>query len=461
MPERILIVDDDPAVQSALFKALNKRGYEIAQATSAEAALERVKEASFDLVILDVRLPGMSGMDAIPHLRQIDPRVVIIVITGHDSKELASTAIRNGAYDYFPKPFSYSEIEIVIKRALEKRRLRAEAEALRERLLGMAAGRLIGHSEPMRAVLNLVERVAPLETTVLLTGESGTGKELVADLIHYRSGRAAGPFVKINCAAIPEALLESELFGFEKGAFTGAHGSKPGKFEMAQHGTILLDEVGDMPLSTQVKILRVVEHKQVERLGGRDPVAVDGRIIAATNQELLSRIEEKKFREDLYFRLNVASIHIPPLRERKEDLPLLIHHFLNEINGKMGTTLHGLTQEATEIILRHPWPGNVRELANVLERSAIMSRGDILTAEDLRSSFHRPPSGAGPPGSNDKPASLWQTVQEVEKSLIIDALRRADGIQTEAAKGLGLSPKNLWKKIRKHRIDVRNYSQAG
>lgn len=457
MQERILVVDDDPSVQAALFKALGKRGYQVEQATSAEQALEMMKGTGFDLIVLDVKLPGMSGIDAIPRIREMDPKVVIIVITGLDSKDVALQAVRSGAYDFFPKPFSYGEIEIVIKRALDKRRLEREAEALRERLVGVASGRFVGQSDSMRRIIEMVGRVAPLDTSVLITGESGTGKEMIADLVHFQSKRAAGPFVKINCAAIPENLLESELFGFEKGAFTGAQAQKPGKFELANHGTILLDEVGDMPLSIQAKLLRAVEEKQVERLGGTSVLSVDVRIIASTNQQLPALIEQKRFREDLYYRLNVASIHIPPLRERKEDLPLLVEHFLAEINQKLGTRLLGLSEEAMEMVLRYNWPGNVRELAHVLERAAIMSDGPTLHAADLRSSMERSSTGTAP-GAEERPVSLPRLLHRIERTMILDALRKHKGLQTEAAKALGLSPKNLWKKIRKHGIDVRDFA---
>jgi len=450
-------VDDDPSVQAALLRALGKRGYQVEQATSAEQALEMMKGTGFDLIVLDVKLPGMSGIDAIPRIREMDSKVVVIVITGLDSKDVALQAVRSGAYDFFPKPFSYGEIEIVIKRALDKRRLEREAEALRERLVGVASGRFVGQSDSIRRVMDMVGRIAPLETNVLITGESGTGKEMIADLIHFQSKRAAGPFVKINCAAIPENLLESELFGFEKGAFTGAQAQKPGKFELANHGTILLDEVGDMPLGIQAKLLRAVEEKQVERLGGTYPVSVDARIIASTNQELSGLIEQKRFREDLYYRLNVASIHIPPLRERKEDLPLLVEHFLAEINQKLGTRLLGLSEEAMEMVLRYNWPGNVRELAHVLERAAIMSDGPTLHAADLRSSMERSSTGTAP-GAEERPVSLPRLLHRIERTMILDALRKHDGLQTEAAKALGLSPKNLWKKIRKHGIDVRDFA---
>jgi two-component system response regulator AtoC len=457
MPERILVVDDDESVQSALSKALTKRGYSVEQFGSAEPALEAMKGKPFDLVLLDVKLPGISGIEAFPLMKELDPNVVIIVMTGHDTRDVALNAIRAGAYDYFAKPFNLGEMEIIVRRALEKRRLERELQALRDRLAPRDYPHLIGESESIKAVTALVERVARLESNVLITGDSGTGKELVADMIHARSKRAGGPFIKINCAAIPETLLESELFGHERGAFTGAHSQKPGKFELAQNGTILLDEVGDMPFSIQAKLLRVVEQKQVERLGGRKPVSLDARIIASTNQDLPELIGSKAFRQDLYYRLNVASVHLPPLRERKEDVPLLVRHFLQEINLRMGVDLSGISRDAMEVLLAYDWPGNVRELSNILERAAILSIGSTLNLVEVRSAFQRTPMKISVAGE-DKAISLRQTLEDVERRLIVDAVQKSGGVQSEAAKALGLSPKNLWKKIQKHAIIVKEIS---
>ena len=455
MSEKILIVDDDPAIRLTLSETLKKGGYEVEKVSSAEEALDRVKFFGFDLILLDVRLPGMSGIEAISHIREMDSHAEIIVITAHDHREVALEAIRNGAYDYFSKPFSLEEMRIVVRRALERKKLQAEIKELRETLKrGYAPNKIIGQSQAMKGVIDLVEKVAPLETTVLITGESGTGKELIANTVHYQSKRASGPFIKLNCAAIPENLLESELFGYEKGAFTGAYAQKPGKFELAHHGAIFLDEVGDMSLTTQAKLLRVVEEKRVERLGGRKPILVDVRIIAATNQDLFHMISEKRFRGDLYYRLTVASINLPPLRERKEDIPLLSDHFVREINVRLGSNLFGLSPEAMESLLASPFPGNVRELANVLERAAIQSRGNIITSDDLRMTSRRLPASF-PSWVSEKTISLHETLESVEKSLITNALQNTDGVQSQAAEILGVSPKNLWKKIRKHGIEVK------
>jgi two-component system response regulator AtoC len=452
---RILVIDDDPAFREMLCEAVASKDHPVESAASAEEGLARVRKEPFDLVITDVMLPGMSGIEALSALKEAAPDVDVIVMTAFSSRDRALDAVRRGAYDYFSKPFSLSEMEIVIRRALEKRRLQTEIRSLRRSLTARTS--LVGQGESMRRVLALIRRVAELDTTVLVTGESGTGKELVADSIHSLSRRAAGPFIKVNCAAIPENLLESELFGFEKGAFTGAVAARKGKFELAHGGTILLDEIGDMPLSIQPKLLRVVEGREVERLGGSRPLKVDVRIVAATNQDLAQLIAEKRFREDLYYRLNVAAIELPPLRERKEDLPLLAEHFLERINLKIGTDLRGLSAGAMDLLFAHDWPGNVRQLANILERAAIASTGSVLTGADIRAAFQRrgqePAAGPGPAAAGgDEAMSLRRTLEEVERNLILSALQRAGGVQKDAAALLGISPKNLWNKLQKHAI---------
>ncbi|NTV43086.1 MAG: sigma-54-dependent Fis family transcriptional regulator [Syntrophobacteraceae bacterium] len=454
MPERILVVDDDPGMQAALQEVLKKRGYEGDSAFSAEEALQKVARGSYDLILLDVRLPGISGIEAIPQIMSHGDQGDIIMMTAHGSQEMALEAIGKGAYDYFTKPFNLKEMDIVIKRAIERRRLKVEVERLKNTLSkeNGVISRIVGTSQSMKHVKAMIQRIAPLETTVLITGESGTGKELVADLIHSLSPRASGPFIKINCASIPENLLESELCGHERGAFTGAVSLKEGKFELAHQGAILMDEIGEMPYPLQAKLLRLVEQKQFERLGGKKSISVDVRIIAATNQDLLSLIKEKQFREDLYYRLNVATIHIPPLRERKDDLPHLIEHFLREINVKLGMNVTGVSREGMEVLLSHNWPGNIRELANLLERAVILSSGRTLAGEEVRMAFQRSPQISLTP-DREAAISLGETLDEIEKTLIITALRKNKGKQCDAAKSLGLNPKNLWKKIQKHHIE--------
>lgn len=454
MPERILVVDDDPGMQAALQEVLAKRGYEGDSAFSAEEALEKTAANSYDLILLDVKLPGISGLEAIPRIMSQGDQGDIIMMTAHGSREMALEAIGKGAYDFFTKPFNLQEMDIVIKRAIERRRLKGEVERLKSRLCKEAGliEKIIGASRCMKQLKGMIQRIAPLETTVLITGESGTGKELVADLIHSLSPRVSGPFIKINCASIPENLLESELCGHERGAFTGAVSMKEGKFELAHKGTILMDEIGEMPFTLQAKLLRLVEQKQFERLGGKKAITVDVRIIAATNQDLTSLIKEKRFREDLYYRLNVGAIYVPPLRERKDDLPLLIDHFLREINVKLGTNVTAVSREGMELLLNHDWPGNVREFANLLERAVIHCSGRTLSGEEVSMAFQRAPR-IEETSERETAISLGETLDEIEKTLIITALRKNKGKQSDAARSLGLNPKNLWKKIRKHHIE--------
>ncbi len=460
MSEKILVIEDDEAFRAMLVEALSSRGFSPAWAGSAEEGLQRLAREPFDLVLTDVMLPGKSGIEAVSLIKEMAPATDVIVMTGYSTREKALEAVRRGAYDFFSKPFSLAELEIVIRRALERRGLRAELAALRS-TLSTARGvpAIVGQSEGMRRVVEMIHRVAGLDTTVLVTGESGTGKEVVSDAIHALSRRATGPFIKVNCAAIPENLLESELFGHEKGAFTGALALKKGKFELAQGGSILLDELGDMPLFLQPKLLRAVEQKQIERVGGQRPIDIDIRIIAATNQDLPRLVEEKTFRADLYYRLSVAAIRIPPLRERKEDLPLLVEHFLSRINVKIGTNLRGVSREAMGLLFEHDWPGNVRQLANVLERAAIMSTGEVLDAAQFRDAFQvRGGADAGAVSGADHVVSLRQTLEDVERSMIEKALTRAGGVQKDAAAFLGIGPKNLWNKIQKHGIDSSRFS---
>ncbi|MGJ3521713.1 sigma-54-dependent transcriptional regulator [Nitratidesulfovibrio sp. D1] len=500
MSGHILLIEDDTAFQSMLREALEERGHRVTVAGRAEDGIALLRGGGFDLVLSDVMLPGMSGVEAIPHLLSAAPGTDIIVMTAYSTRELALEAVKLGAYDVFSKPFSLKEMDIVIRRAMEKRRLQAEIAALRDSLRRDGpASRIIGESRAIMEVKALIEKVAPLDTTVLIMGESGTGKELASDTIRALSPRAAAPFVKVNCAAIPEHLFENELFGHEKGAFTGAATSQPGKFELAQGGTLLLDEIGDMPLAIQPKLLRVVEQKQVERLGGRRPVSLDVRLIAATNQNLADRVRERAFREDLYYRLGVAVVHLPPLRSRKEDIPLLAQHVVRRLQGTLGLPVHGLTPAAVAALCACDWPGNVRQLANVIERAAIAAEGPI-DAPDVDRALGRAPGGhadggvccpvpapgdtdpadAGPHAGEDAcgppavppsgassphafagaaltgPIDLRETVRMVERNLLLDALRRAEGRQTEAAVLLGLTPKNLWAKLQKHGIKPRN-----
>ena len=461
MTARILVVDDDKAFRGMLVEALLEKGFEVETAGSAEEGVRLAGTGGFDLVLQDVMLPGMSGIDAIPLLKAADPLADIVVMTAFSSKDSAVEALKRGAYDYFTKPFSLTEMEVVIRRALERRKLQNQVQALRTSLEREGPlSRIIGQSQAMVRVKEMVERVAGLEADVLITGESGTGKELIADTIHALSQRAAGPFVKLNCAAIPENLLESELFGHEKGAFTGASSTRRGRFELAQGGSILLDEIGDMPLHLQPKLLRAVEQKQVERVGGSKPVTFDVRIIAATNQDLRERVEAKEFRADLYYRLNVAAIHLPPLRERREDVAVLAAFFLESIGRRLGGEPLSLAPDAARVLQGSDWPGNVRQLANTLERAAIFATAGALTAKDLGQALQRGPAQAAALPQPEPGQPLRQAVNAYEKSLIVQALQSSGGVQTEAAKLLGITAKNLWNKLQKHGLDPEACLQA-
>ena len=456
----VLVVDDDEQMQFFLNEALHRQGYAVTLKTTAEEGLQSLKADPADLILLDIRLPGMSGIDAVEEFLKIDPRVPIIIMTAHGTRDNAIDAIRRGAYDYFTKPFRLEEMEIVIRRALEKRKLHFEIERLREELAtGPGHGWATGGSRAMTEVMHLIERAAPTDSTVLILGESGVGKELVAEAIHEQSSRKHRPFVRLNCAAIPETLLESELFGYERGAFTGAQNRKPGKFELADGGTLLLDEIGDMTLATQAKILRVLQSRQVERVGGTSTINVDVRIIASTNKDLLRNVREGTFRDDLYFRLNVITIHVPPLRERREEIPSLVDHFLAEANQRLGRTIKRASSDAMAALMTYDWPGNIRELKNAIERAAVVTDGEIVTLTGLPQPIR--PVGVGlvagvasqqweSPGS----VSLDEKIAQLERAFVIEALSRTGGVQAQAARMLGITERSMWHLVKKHRIEV-------
>jgi two-component system response regulator AtoC len=455
----ILVVDDDEQMQFFLKEALLRQGYGVTLAPSAEEALQALRSERFDLVLLDVRLPGMSGLVAVEEILKLDSRIPIIVMTAHASRDGAIEAIRRGAYDYFTKPFRLEEMEIVIRRALEKRRLLAEIERLRTELAGTTRGRMIGGSRAMAAVFHLMERAAPTDSTVLIIGESGTGKELIAEGIHQQSTRRDRPFIKLNCAAIPEALLESELFGHEKGAFTGALSRKPGKFELADGGTILLDEIGDMSMTTQSKILRVLQEREFERVGGTVTVHVDVRIIASTNKDLLKSVKEGRFRDDLYFRLNVVAIGVPPLRERKEEIPELVAHFLADANARLGRNVTRVSAEAMTVLMEYDWPGNVRELKNAIERAVVVSDGELVTVGGLPPTLQATAGGLGvgidaEQWQRASMLSLDERIEQLERAFVVEALSRAGGVQAAAARLLGITERSVWHLVKKHRIEV-------
>jgi two-component system response regulator AtoC len=455
---QILVVDDDEQMQFFLKEALLRQGYGVAVQATAEDGLDSMRTGRFDLVLLDVRLPAMSGLVAVESILKVDPHMPIIVITAHGSRDGAIEAIRRGAYDYFTKPFRLEEMEIVVRRALEKRRLLEEIDRLRQELATGSRGRMIGTSRAMAEVFHLIERAAPADSTVLVLGESGTGKELVAENIHQQSPRRDRPFIKLNCAAIPETLLESELFGHEKGAFTGALMRKTGKFELADDGTLLLDEIGDMSPTTQAKILRVLQEREFERVGGTATVRVDVRIIASTNKDLTRAVKEGRFRDDLYFRLNVVTINVPPLRDRREEIPDFVSHFLGEANARLGRAVRRVSPDAMAALMEYEWPGNVRELRNAIERAVVVSDGDVATLASLPPALRAGVAGRHGVGVEQlatlSAASLDDRMAQLERAFVVDALTRAGGVQAAAARLLGVTERSVWHLVKKHRIEV-------
>ncbi|MBI4594527.1 MAG: sigma-54-dependent Fis family transcriptional regulator [Candidatus Rokubacteria bacterium] len=446
----ILLVEDEEPVRFALTEALAKQGYAVQAVTSAEEGLRRLVDEAFDIAVTDVKLPGLSGLEFVSRAKAHDPSLILIVMSGVATTREAMEALNRGAYDFFTKPFRVAELDVVMRRALEKRQLQREVHELRARLQQRyAVSGLIGQSGRMQEVLTLLAKVIPSTATVLLLGESGTGKERVAEVIHRNGARAERPLIKVNCAAIPEGLLESELFGHERGAFTGATAQKPGKFELANGGTIFLDEVGDMASSTQAKMLRVLEDREIFRVGAAKPIRVDVRIIAATNKDLAEAVRRKEFREDLYYRLNVFPIVLPPLRERAGDIPLLVEHVLAELRQTVGKAVEGISAEAMERLMAYSWPGNVRELRNCLERAALMAEAKGIQAEDLPLTLRLPPEPR-PAGDGH---SLDDRVAEVERRWITEALREARGVQAQAAKNLGIAERSLWYRVKKYGID--------
>jgi DNA-binding NtrC family response regulator len=436
----LLIVEDEAKMRRLLELNLAEDGYSVYTAADAEAGLNTLRQEKVDLVVTDLKLPGMNGLEFLQAVKRTNATIPVVVMTAFGTVETAVEAMKAGASDYVLKPFSLEEMKLILRKELDVRRLREENRSLREALGERYQFRnIVARSSKMQEVLATVERVAPTQSTVLLGGESGVGKDLIARAIHEHSRRAAGPFIKINCTAIPENLLESELFGYEKGAFTGAGTAKPGRFELADKGTIFLDEIGDVPGSIQVKLLHVLQDREFERLGGTKTLKVDVRVIAATNQDLRAALEQGTFREDLYYRLNVVPISIPPLRERKEEIPYLVDHFIERFARESGKPLTSITPAALRLLLDFHWPGNVRELENIIERAVALSAGTVIDVADIRldvSAARPAPVVAG--GSLPFPPE-GMTLEEFEDEIVREALRRADGNKSQAARLLGLS----------------------
>jgi DNA-binding NtrC family response regulator len=447
MPNRfhILVVDDEPAQREVISGFLRKQGFEVVAADSAERALDLFRQDAFDLILTDQKMAGMTGLDLMQAVHTINPDTPVILITAFGTIEAAVSALKKGAIDYLTKPLNLEELLYRIQLVSDRYRILTENRELREALgeRHRIEG-IIGESGPMLEVLSMVRRVAPSEATVLIRGESGTGKELIAKAIHFGSPRKSGPLVKVNCAALPETLLESELFGHEKGAFTGAVASRQGRFEMANGGTIFLDEIGDLPLHLQAKLLRVLQEREFEKVGSSHPVKVNVRILAASHRPLEALIKAGQLREDLYYRLNVVTILIPPLRERRSDLSLLIDHFVRRFAAKNGKKITGLTPAGRDILLRYDYPGNVRELENIIERAVVLTRDDVIGRGDL------PITVQDLEAIDDDQPNLTIAVEQVERRMIRQALARFEGVQTRAAEQLGISERTLRYKLIKY-----------
>ena len=449
-PATLLVADDDPGLRESLERTLTREGYKVVLASDGRAALERVQAGGVDLIVTDLRMPGLTGLELLRAAKAIMPDVDVILLTAFGTVEEAVKAMKDGAYDFLTKPFRREQLIKLVDKALERRDLIEQNRALKKQLEDIRAkGQMIGASPSFRRMLTLVEQIADSSATILIQGESGTGKELVARTIHERSGRRAGPFVAVNCAALPETLLESELFGYEKGAFTGAAGRKEGRFELANGGTLFLDEVADLSLVTQPKILRVLQEGEFERLGATRSIQVDDRILAATNQDLADMVKDKRFREDLYYRLNVITVRVPPLRERHEDIRVLAQHYLRVYAAKNGRKLEGFSNEALERLESYAWPGNVRELENLIERMVLLARKDRIDAEDLPeevAGVKRPP--------RDAILELVGTpLADIEQRLLDETLRITGGNKTQAAKLLGIDVRTVARKLERREDD--------
>jgi two-component system NtrC family response regulator len=444
-PFGILVVDDEVTQRELVCGFLKKQGFEVTPAGSGEEALKLFRTEAVELILTDQKMPNLSGVELLRAARAINPEINVIVMTAYGNVETAVEAMKAGAADYLTKPLHLDELLHKIKRICEQHRLNSENRELRRALENRhRIEGIIGESGQMLEVVSLVGRVAPSEATVLIRGESGTGKELIAKAIHYASLRAAAPLIRVNCAALPENLLESELFGHEKGAFTGAIATRKGRFELADGGTLFLDEIGDLPLHLQAKLLRVLQEREFERVGSSRPVKVNVRILSATHRDLESLMRLGHFREDLYYRLNVVTIMLPPLRERRQDLPPLMDHFLRVFAEKNHKSIRGFSREARQTLLRYDYPGNVRELENLIERAVVLTRDDWINQGDL------PLTLEAPEGPNEAQTQLTAAVEGLERRMIKEALSRAGGIQTRAAESLGITERALRYKLKKY-----------
>ncbi|MFI5397500.1 MAG: sigma-54-dependent transcriptional regulator [Candidatus Binatia bacterium] len=454
MQGRVLIVDDEKAMVLALKGLLTKEGYQVETAGRGEEAIDRIEAGNFHVVITDLSMDGVSGMQVLERARSIDPDIAVIMITAYGSEKIAVQAMKLGAVDYLPKPFDNDELRLVVRRVMETSLLRRDHRRLLEQVRGdFAFGQIIGRSPAMRRLFETIDKIADTDVTVLIRGESGTGKELVANALHYRSPRRTKPMIKMNCAALSRELVESELFGHERGAFTGAIARREGKFEAADGGTLLLDEVGDMPLETQAKLLRAIQEKEFERVGGNQAITVDVRLIAATNQNLEAAVHGGRFREDLYYRLRVVELIIPPLHERREDIPLLIDHFLKDAAARFRRDVKPMNADALRACMTHPWKGNVRELRSAVEQALLLASGPEITASDLfaQSGAAAPTAPAPlPPGTTALSfrEAKEQVVEAFERDFLLRALTRHGGNISKAAEEVGMYRQNFQQKMR-------------
>ncbi|MFI5303194.1 MAG: sigma-54-dependent transcriptional regulator [Nitrospiria bacterium] len=453
---KILIVDDEKSMREFLSIVLSKEGYSVVTASDGEEAIQQVEKDIFDLVITDIKMPKLTGLDVLKSVKDVSPDTIVLMVTAFATTETAIEAMKQGAYNYLIKPFKIDEVKLIIRNALEKQSLRKENNQLRHSLNELVSPRnIIGKSEALSKILDLIDKISDSASNILITGESGTGKELVARAIHERSVRKDKAFVTINCSALPENLLESELFGHMKGSFTGAVMNKQGLFEIADGGTLFLDEIGDTSLSIQVKLLRVLQEREFRRVGGTKDIKVDVRIVAATNKDLVKAVAENSFREDLYYRLDVIPVYLPPLRERRDDIPLLSDYFLKKFNKLLNKNLVGIDPEAMNILMEQEWKGNVRELENMLERVVSLTSNSKIMKEDILAS-------ARPMALNDSirmreipetGVDLEKYIEEIEREILIKALEKTRWVKTEAAKLLNLNFRSFRYRLDKYQID--------
>ena len=449
LKEKILVVDDDSGMRDTLEAVLTADGYKVTTASNGKEAIDTLGGSKFDITLLDLKMPDCKGTELLPKIKELDPDNIVIMMTAYGTIKTAVEAVKLGAYDFITKPFELEEVRMIIQKALDMKQLSGENAKLREILSeNVVLKGVVGNSPEMIKVFETIKKVVNYDVTVLITGESGTGKELIAHAVHHNSSRRDMPFIKLNCAALPETLLESELFGYEKGAFTGAATSKPGRFELAKGGTIFLDEICDTSPAMQAKLLRVLQEKEFERVGGTKTTKADVRIVTATNKDIKKEVDEGNFRSDLYFRLNVVNVHLPPLRDRKEDIPELVHFIIKELNEQFDKNFASVSPEVMNALLKYQWPGNIRELRNVLEKSVLLGDGNEITLKHLPDEMKDIS-----PSAEQSPAPGGTTLEEMERVQIYNALQKNNWNQTKAAELLGIHRNTLREKIKK--FDIR------